>query len=214
MKKIYAIKSAFAMGLALMANVAFGQTLKVTSNGNPVSNGDVLEVAYEFEDLAMPEYGIDYYGIFTWDPHLEVASEDGPANLLATVTSLDNTSGFQICWPMGCKQVDAGKSASSSGQIDAKASDLQIHKEISSYDPNEKPTDGGSVRVTLECGDETFEVTVKCLLEDVNAVGENMAESNEPVSYYTLDGVKVENPTQKGMYIMRQGGKAKVFLKK
>ncbi len=211
MKNIYSIKSALAVACALLANVAVGQSLIVTSNGEEVENGAVIEIPYEFEDYS--EQGLAYF-VYTWDPHLAVATEDGPLKLTATVTSIDNTEGFQICWPMGCEQVDPGKSASSSGTIDAEASDLQIHKEFSVYDTPVKPTEGGEVKVTLECSEITFEVTLKCLLTDSNAVGENFAESNEPASYYTLDGVKIENPTQKGMYIMRKGGKAKVFLKK
>ncbi len=213
MKKIYSIKSALAVAFALMANAALGQSLYVTSNGEEVSNNDVIEVPYVCEDYSYPEYGMYYYQ-YKWDPCLEVATEEDSADLTVTVTSIDNTAGFQICWPMECRQVNAGQSVTVNGKIDPEPANLQIHKEASFEEQGATPTEGGEVKVTLKSGAETIELTVKCLLSDGNAVGETLAESNEPASYYTLDGVKVENPTQKGMYIMRKGGKAKVFLKK
>lgn len=213
MKKIYFFKSALAGAFALLANVAAGQSLFVTSNGVEVSNNDVIEVPYVLEDYSMPEMGFYAYQ-YKWDPCLEVATEEDSANLTVTVTSLNNTDGFQICWPQQCRQIMPGESVTSSGNIDPEPSNLEIHKEITLVESGAKPTEGGEVRVTLESGDEVLELTIKCLLSDTNGVGENLAESNEATSYYTLDGIKVENPTQKGMYIMRKGGNAKVFLKK
>ena len=54
MKKIYKIKTLAVMAMALMANVAFGQTLKVTAKGEPVKNGDVITAECQVEDYSTP----------------------------------------------------------------------------------------------------------------------------------------------------------------
>lgn len=213
MRKIYTFKSIAVCALAMLANVAMGQNLKVTSNGKAVSNGDVIELGYEFEDYSVPEIGA-YNFYFTWDPHLEASTESGSENLIVTVTSINDSNGFQLCWPMGCKEVEPGKSVSSEGEITTNPVDLMIHKEVIFYEEGLKPTEGGEAKVTLECGDETIELTIKLLLEDINAVDENIADSNEQAVYYSLDGIQIEKPTVKGMYILRKGSKAKVILKK
>lgn len=214
MKKFYTIKTLAVVACAFMANVAFGQNLKVTADGKPVANGDVIEVPYDYEEESYPEFGIFSYS-YRWDPHLEVSTTAGTAQLEVTVTSLDNTAGFQICWPMTCLFIEPNGFKTSSGTINTNPQDLQIHKEIVFDEEGAVPTeaDGGSIKVTMKSGAETVEVTAKCVLEDRNGVGENFAESNEPTVYYTLEGLKVENP-EKGIFVARKGGKAKLVYKK
>lgn len=211
MKKIYAIKSLAVAALALIANVAMGQNLKVTSNGNPVADGDVINLPYELEVEDFPEYGLTFYKA-KWDPHLEASTIEGEAELTVTLTSID-AQAFQLCWPNGCQAVGPGQSKSAYGTIDTTPQDLSIHKEKDLNSADEEPTDGGTVKVQITSGDETITVTVNALLQVDNAVGENFADINVKTVYYTLQGVKVENPGP-GIYIEKKGSKSKLVYKK
>ncbi len=213
MKKFYTFKSIALLALAVMANVAAAQNLKLTSNGNPVENGAVIELPYVFEVEAYPEFNLYIYS-YIWNPHFEVSTTSGEANCTVTLTSLENTSGFQLCWPDGCKFANPGQSITSTGNVTTEPSDLQIHKEFSPDTADEKPTEGGSIKLTVKSGSETIECTVICLLEEYNGVDENIAEIDQPTTYYTLEGIKVDRPTAKGMYIVRKGSKSKVMYKK
>lgn len=207
------MKTIALMAFAFMANVAMGQSFKVTSHGNPVENGAVIDVPYVFEDFSYPEYEMYNYS-FMWNPELEAVSTNGNIKLDVTVTSLDNTEGLQICWPGQCHYVDAGGSYTSSGTIGSTPEDLKIHKEVALEVQGALPERGGSAKITIKSGSESVECTLNYLLEDANGVGENFAESNLPTTYYTLEGIQIEKPTAKGMYIVRKGNKSKVMLKK
>lgn len=213
MKKIYKLKSLAVVALAFMANVAFGQNLKVTYEGTPVTDGQVIDLPYEVEDYSYPEFDLYVYH-YEWNPHLMASVESGSENLTVTVTSVDDTEGFQICWPMNCNFVQPNSSVVVSGTIDTTPVDLQIDKVIEIYEAGVLPTAGGKVKVKFECGSETMEITINALLEEKGAgVGENLAETDGKLTYYTLDGIQVENPT-KGMYVVRNGGKSKLIYKK
>ncbi|MDE5585731.1 MAG: hypothetical protein K2I92_05220 [Muribaculaceae bacterium] len=217
MKKFYTVKSLAVVAFALMANVAFGQNLKITADGNPVANGDVLDVPYEVEDLSYPEYNYFNY-TYTWNPHLQAATEAGTAELTVTVTSVNNTAGFQICWPSSCHQVNSGAEVKVTGDIKTTPVDLQIDKvttieEMDKEPENKLPTEGGTVKVKFECGSETMEITVNAVLADKNGVGANIADADSPTQYYTIQGVRVAEPQKGQLYIERKGGKVtkKVF---
>lgn len=213
MKKIYKLKSLAVVALAFMANVAFGQNLKVTYEGTPVTDGQVIDLPYVVEDYSYPEYDLYVYH-YEWNPHLMASVASGSANLTVTVTSVDDTQGFQMCWPMNCNPVIPGQPAVASGEITTEPSDLQIDKPIDIYEAGVLPAEGGTVKVKFECGSETMEITINAILEEKGAgVGENLAEVDGKLTYYTLDGIQVENPN-KGMYVVRKGGKAKLIYKK
>ena len=211
MKKFYKIKSVAFVALALMANVAVAQNLKVTSNGVPVENGTVIDLPYTFEDYSEP--GVFEYYVYNWNPKIEASLTEGIEEMTVTVTNLEYTSGFQICWPSGCQQVNPGGFATAKGQVNEDPVDLQIHKEINFNNANDKPSEGGKIKVSIQTESETFEFTVNCLLEDANAVDENFVDRDENAVYYSLEGIKVENPG-KGIYIVRKGGSAKLIYKK
>ncbi len=213
MRKLYKIKSFAVCALALVANVAVAQNLKVTSHGNPVANGDVIEVACEVVDYSMPGTTLEYCFSYSWDPHIEAATLNGEEGLIVTLTSINNTTDFQLCWPMQCTSLPAGESVSSQGNIKTEPADLGIHKELMIYSPDQVPTVGGEAKVELETTEEVIEFTIKCLMPGDNAVGENFADMNQKATYYTLEGIQVENPT-KGMYIVKKGATAKLMLKK
>ena len=185
MKKIYNIKTLAVAAFALMANVAFGQTtFKLTANGVPVANGDVIDQPYDFEDYSMPEYDFYMYH-YEWNPHLEVSTTGGDADLKVTVTSVGDTEGFQICWPGNCNFVASGQSVVVSGKITDVPVDLRIDKVVELYEAGLVPTEGGSIKVKLECGSETMEITVNALLEK-SGVGEGILN-------LTANGVPVED---------------------
>lgn len=212
MRKFYLnkMKSLAIIAFALTANVAVGQKLILTANGKPVSNNDVIELPCQYE-LLTPMEGVEYH-YYEWNPHLEVATAEGTAELTVTVTSMENASGFQICWPEGCVQIPANESGTSKGTIDTKPVDIDVHKVINTKDPA-KP-DGGKIKVTLQTADEKLEVTVNCVLNDDNAVDLNWCDEDASAIYYTLEGIRIDNPSSKGMYIVRRGSKAKVMYKK
>lgn len=199
------IKTIAVCALALMANTAIAQNLKITSNGNPVSSGDVIELPYEFEDYSVPGK-IEYYD-FLWDPNLEASVAEGSASLTVTVTSLNDSEGFQLCWPGGCQTAEPGESVSSTSTIDTKPVNLMIHKEIIFNEAGKLPTEGGEATVSFECGSESFSITLKCLLTDSNAVGENFADIDAIPEYFTIQGVKIAEPQKGQLCIERKGSK-------
>lgn len=207
MKKIYSFKSIVVLAMALFANVAVAQNLIVTANGVPVSDGDVVEVACEFEDYSEPGFTMLRYA---WYPELYASTTSGRQNLTVTVTSVEDTDGFQLCWPQNCLFVAPGGSATSTSSIDTIPQDLQIHKEIWAYSEEEIPTAGGEIKVKLEGYLDDIEFTVKALLPGEMAVDENFADQNEATTYFTLEGLQVDHPA-KGMYIVKKGAKAKLM---
>lgn len=209
MKKFnsFKVKLTAMAAFAMVANAAVAQNLKITRSGEPVANGDVIELKWEYEEDVMPEWDLYTY-IYTWNPHLEASTVEGTESFTVTVTSVDATNGFQLCWPGGCQAIGPNASKSSTGDISTDPQDLQIHKAFEYDDPEKRPTEGGTILVKMTSGSETIEVTVKALLEGENSVGENLADLNQKSVYYTLQGVRVAEPQKGQLYIERKGGKA------
>ncbi|MDE7347905.1 MAG: hypothetical protein K2N48_14335 [Muribaculaceae bacterium] len=208
MKKFYENKIKFlaAMAFVLMTNVAVGQSFKVTSNGNPVANNDIIEVPYEYEDYSVPE--ADYYQyVYAWYPEIEVSSNGGTLSLSASVTASDTTDGFQICWPSQCKFVNPGGTEESSGTVGTEPENLSIHREINIYSKEDVSRGEGELKVKLVAGSETMEFTLKCQGFEFNAVGENLAETNVVPEYYNIQGVRVAEPQKGQIVIERKGSK-------
>lgn len=200
------IKTVALMAFAMLANVAVGQNLKVTSNGQPVENGAILELPYEFEDYSAPEADF-YFFSYKWNPNLAVTSISGEIDVTVTLTSINETGGLSICWPMNCFDVAPGGSQSSTGSIGAIPSALQIHKENQYYEQGLGPTEVGEAKVTIQSNGETFETSLKFLLEDINGVEENFVDENTPAEYFTIQGIKVTDPQKGQLYIERKGRK-------
>lgn len=198
------IKTIAVCALAFLANTAIAQNLKITSNGNPMSNGDVIELPYVYEDFSVP--GVEYHN-FLWDPYLEASVAEGSASLTVTLTSINDSEGFQLCWPSGCQTADPGESVTSTSDIDSEPTDLMIHKEVNFFEAGKFPTEGGEATVSFECGSESLSITLKCLLTDSNAVGENFADINATPEYFTIQGVKISEPQKGQLCIERKGSK-------
>ena len=159
MKKIYKIKTLAVMALAVMANVAFGQNLKVTADGKPVANGDVVEVTCELEDYT-EAFGF-LYVYYTWDPKLEVSTANGDETLYVTLSQVEGQTPFEICWPSQCITYGPDGLAKTSGKIGTTpvAIDIHIMGEITE---DKKPSlDGGMSKVHMEGGSESLEFTLK-----------------------------------------------------
>lgn len=209
MKKFNQIKINFAAiaVFALLANAANAQTLKVTRGGVPITDGEVIELKWEYEVFSVPEWDLYTYN-FRWDPHLEASTDGESASLTVTVTSVDDTDGFQLCWPSGCQEVHPNSSTSASGTINAQPQDLSIHKAFEFVDPNQRPSSGGTILVRLSSGSETMEVKVKALMEGDAGVGENLSDPTQKSTYFTLQGTPVSTPQKGQLYIECKGGKA------
>lgn len=205
MKKIYMIKTMAVCALALLANTVFAQNLQVTSNGNPVSNGDVIELPYEFEDYSIP--GVLEFYEYKWDPQIEVASSEDNTSLTITLSSSENNDGFELCWPGACVPRGEGESVSSTGIIGPELEYVSIHKSESFSTKDEVPTDAPTINIFFKTSSETLEMTVKCLLSDGNAVGENFADTIATPEYFTIQGVKIAAPQKGQLCIERKGSK-------
>lgn len=208
MKKIYqfSFKGLAVAALAMMANVAVGQNLKVTSNGNPVADGDVIEVKCEPEDFS------EIFGYFylncRWDPNLEVASESGDETLYVTVSKVDDLPTFEICWPSQCINMGSDGKAVTSGTIGSTPSKVDIHVVEDIEDENATALNGGAMsKVNLRCASESLEFTLKALPVDINAVEETFADINVRPEYYTIQGIRVVEPQKGQLVIERKGSK-------
>lgn len=204
------IKCVLVVALAVISNVALAQGIKVTSKGNAVNNNDVVETPCDVEDYT--EYGAGCF--YRWDPEIEVSSEAGDMTITVTMTAGENTYGTQLCWPMNCQAPEPGKSVSSTGTIGTTPSNLQIHREFipsEEYENEEKPTKVKDIKVKIDYASTSMEFTVKFMLPDDNAVSEISNDGNAAPEYYSIDGTKVENPSN-GLYIVKKGNKAKLEI--
>ena len=211
MKKFYKIKTLTAIAFAFFANMALGQILVISSNGNPVSNDDVIELPYEFQDLSLPDY--DYYEYkYTWDPHIYVSVSDGEEALTITVSSAENNDGFEICWPTVCAIRKQGEPVSVTGNVTTTPEYVSLHKSDSFYSVDERPTEAPEIKINFKTDTEDINVLVKCLLSGENAVNE-ISDINVVPVYYTIQGVRVAEPQKGQLYIERKGGKVtkKIF---
>lgn len=203
MKKIYSIKSALAVAFALLANIAVGQNLQVTADGNPVKNGDVIEVKAEVEDYS--DLIGSLYLHCTWDPQLMVASQEGETTVNFTLTKIDDYTPFEICWPTQCI-VYKGEFATTSGTVGTTPSHIDIHiiAEKTMQNPDVSLA-GGMNKVRIDSGSESLEFTLKGLPVEEAAVDGIAAEAK--AEYFTLQGVRVAEPQKGQVYIERKGGK-------
>ncbi len=205
MKKIYSIKSVLAVACVLLANVAAGQNLQVTANGNPVKNGDVVEVEAEVEDFS--EAWGSLYIYYKWDPQLMVASEEGEVTVNFTLTEIDNYTPFEICWPFQCMPYKDGI-ATTSGTVGTTPAHIDIHIMVDKTAENpDVSLAGGMNKVRIDSGSETLEFTLKGLPAEEASVDGNFVDENSPAEYFTIQGVRVAEPQKGQIYIMRKGGK-------
>lgn len=201
MKKI---KSVALMVFSLVAAEAVGQNLKVTANGNPVSDGDIVEVKCEVEDYS-EDFGYTFI-YYSWNPELEASVADGEEILYVTLSKVDDQRPFEICWPGMCINYVNGK-ASTSGKISTSPTHIDVHISDQTSGNIEASLDGGLSKVHLECGSESLDFTLKGLPLDPNSVDENLVEDLSSAEYYSIQGLRVAVPQPGHVYIERKGGK-------
>lgn len=203
---MFKTRSIAMMAFAMIANIAFGQNLKVTSNGTPVSNNDVIEIPYVYEDYSYPELDMYLYE-YMWEPNLAVSVSSGSETLTITVSSADNNDGFMLCWPGSCVDRKPGDSVSSTGTVNTEPQHVDLHKDESFTSKDQVPTETTVIKVNFATSTENMEITVKCLPSAENSVGENFADSNVAPEYYTIQGIRVNEPQKGQLLIERKGNK-------
>lgn len=203
---MFKTRSIAIMAFAMIANIAFSQNLKVTSNGTPVSNNDVIEIPYVFEDYSYPELNMYLYE-YMWEPNLAVSVSSGSETLTITVSSADNNDGFMLCWPGSCVDRKPGDSVSSTGTVNTEPQHVDLHKADDFTSKDQVPTETTVIKVNFATSTENMEITVKCLPSAENSVGENVADSNVAPEYYTIQGIRVNEPQKGQLLIERKGNK-------
>ena len=200
--------SAIIKGIPVVASLFIAQNvssgnLVLTSAGEAVNDGDVIEIGYTLEDYS--SYGIDMF-VYNWNPHLELATAGVNRSVTVTVTADERTDYFSLCWPMSCQMVRPGQPLEVTGDVSGQPADLQLHGSMTTYSAEDKPAEIGSVKVRIDSGDETLECEVRCMPIDVNGVEDVMADSNDydDIEYYMLTGTRVLRPCG-GLYIVKRG---------
>lgn len=197
----------FFICFAFFQNI-FSQNLIITSNGQPVKDGDNIEIGYYIEDLVNGDFKMLAY---TWNPMIEISTLSGKEEIWITLTAGEDSENFQICWPDACKVVMPGESVYANGFISEEPEDLQIHRVF--YNPEEDfiPANATATLV-IRSQDESFTINISCLPSDESGILNIENESSAKLEYYTLSGNKIERPS-KGIYIRKQGKKiTKIFL--
>ena len=121
------------------------------------------------------------------------------------VLRLNETRSFKLTEIVTDKDnLDAGIIVEVIGNSD----DKKVSAEISGDKLNIKMLDTGDVNIQLKANSngKTVTKTVNIIDDMTVSVSAINAEQNADAEYYTLQGVKVENPVD-GVYIKRQGGK-------
>lgn len=165
--------------------------IKVTSNGKSVSNGDIIQVAYE----VMAD---DSYSEYLWNPQIFISSSED--DIWVDLFAYSDDSDFTICWPNVCRAVMPGMSNYFTGVISEIPSDMQIHR--SQFLSNElSPDREAQLKITIYDDDgNPFEFIVKCLSVSSAVEPVDSGSHDASVEWYGLDGRRIDNPKQ-GIYI-------------
>lgn len=199
MKKIFTLTAAFLM---LASFTSKAQSFTVTAYGEPVKNGDVIEVKGEVE--LEPELG--YTGC-VWDPELIVKSD---ANIKGTVKVTTTVTSWKFCGFGGqCITVLPNTAGGTKeGIFSSTGVSLQIDCEMEAYDDEKLiAPENNIVTVVITGGGQEMTLTLKAdVPAELASVGEIGVSDAAPV-YYNLQGQKVDNPV-KGLFIKVAGGKS------
>lgn len=105
----------FLLTFALMAIGARGQSLSITVDGKPVSNGETVTSTSYYEDIWE-----DYYSI-QLAPKVELTSSvsQNVTVKLTLISGTDPFNGIQLCWPSNCQMCKIGDSIVSSNYVEA-----------------------------------------------------------------------------------------------
>lgn len=180
----------FILLLTLSTLTLFGkaQSVNVTAFGNPVSQGDVIEVEATVE-------GSGDFRVLTWNPEL-FASANAPETSATVIVTTDDAD-FTICWPRQCEGILPNIPMVKEGQLNTTPVDLEIHRMIMIYGTDPVSIPEGVATVTFKAaGQKDLTFSIKCLpyVENAqdNAVGE-ITSDTEVVAIYDLSGRRLSN---------------------
>ncbi|MDE6668421.1 MAG: hypothetical protein K2K26_01915 [Muribaculaceae bacterium] len=200
MMKKFTLMAAFAA----MTLGAAAQNVAVTSS---VTEGDIengatvivpWEIGFEMEGMTM----------FEWNPHFTVRSLSGMNEEITVYATSSITA--QLCWPSNCQAIMGGNEVNATGTVNGTGSDLQFDRSDWDYEggstPSEANSGTGCLRI-VDSDNNEIVINVEWSLEKEGSGVENIAtDINAPVEYYSLTGVRVNNPG-KGIYIVKRGNK-------
>lgn len=203
MKKIY-----LTCLMLCLAFVASAQTLTLTLDGEVVANGSTVTKVYD-NDVKVKVPGVIYgHGLF---PEVFLTSSVAQ-NAQVTFTDPLKEGGTTCCFGGLCVPFTAENNYTIVAPKDGmymmsadKAEDLQIHYEHATNTDGNPSAQAYSRTVDIAAKTESGE-TFTCRLVfkfDPNASAvENLQLQQKVGGYYTLDGVRVEKPTRRGIYIV------------
>lgn len=191
MKKLYILLSSL---FTLCSVSVSASPLILTSNGNPVKDGDRIEVVCEtFEGPSKTEY--------SWNPYLFISCESGETEAVLTATS--DFEGLSICWPMFCMNVQPGVPFVTRGNVTSSPFNMQIHFEMDSTNVPDFNVALPSADFNIEeAGGDSISFSIICLAP-VNAGVDSALEEDKPVLYiYNAGGVRSDK-LSRGINIVR-----------
>jgi hypothetical protein len=219
MKKFYTL----ALALLCVSAAASAQTLKLYHNEGTEEEPNLVEVSdgYEITVTEVSQAGDATHGyIYTFDSGMYVEG-DTKGSVTYNATRVGNFSGdgfaYQIC-PDECTNLE-GETATGSftyrtsfGQFP-----LSIHYSLQDSKSEEAPIAYAKVKYTIAydanpASKLTFTVTFDNDPKNAGVDNITVDNSNAPVEYYNLNGVRVANPTAPGLYVRRQGTSATKHL--
>lgn len=199
MKK-FTLMAAFAA----MTLGAAAQNVAVTSS---VTEGDIengatvtvpWEIGFEMEGMTM----------FEWNPHFTARSLSGMSEEITVYATSSVTA--QLCWPSNCQAIMGGNEVNATGTVNGTGSDLQFDRSDWDYEGGSTPSEAnagtGCLRI-VDSDNNEIVINIVWSLEKEDVGVENIAtDINAPAEYYSLTGVRVNNPS-KGIYIVKRGNK-------
>ncbi len=210
MKKFYSL-----LALVLCSLTAGAQTLQFLVKGEPVENGARIDIApyLDTDNPFAPEY----------NPELTVKSTvSGAAEATVVFTSgeclpaLDEntleTGGkliLKFCsFDGSCINCYVGDTKTKSGTLTA-GEEAKMEIELAIQLGFDQAFDGltTSADFTVSCKQGSEEVSVSFYLGDNAGLSSVTADTNAAKEYFDLQGRKVLNPANGGLYIVRQGSK-------
>ena len=193
--------SSLVMMPVCMASRAF----TVTLDGVEVQDGSTVEAGYTATRSELA-------AMLTWAPNLEIKSVAGKTYV--TVEIATDATGFKICWPRVCQEIEAGVPKVVESTVGESPEKMEIEcfrivmagneVEPSSATVTARDDDGGELRFTISCIDVDL-----AGLESVSADG-----AREETARFTVDGKRLDAP-ERGVNIVRysDGSVAKVAVK-
>ena len=199
MMKKFTLMAAFAA----MTLGAAAQNVAVTSSvtEGDIANGATVDVpwqiGFEMEGMTM----------FEWNPHFTVRSLSGMSEEITVYATSSITA--QLCWPSNCQAIMGDNEVNATGTVDGNGSDLQFDRSDWDYEGGSTPSEAnagtGCLRI-IDSDNNEIVINVVWSLGSGSGVQTIDTDIDAPAEYYSLTGVRVNNPS-KGIYIVKRGNK-------